>query len=102
MYIQQQTVDRVRATGEVISVNANIKGIRTDRFKDRWAKLNKANAFILASENPQVSQYGKYVAAQKAYAIMQELRFELWQDIEDLGLNKKEKTPGAAAALTGS
>ena len=102
LYYDVEQRDVTTKSGEVIHVNRTIRGIETTRFKNRWNKLNMVKRFMLASENPGVGRWGKFQAAQRAYELLQELGLELAQDIEDLGLNKKEKTPGSAAALTGT
>lgn len=102
LYYDVEQRQHAQKSGEIITSNNAIRGIKTTRFKLRWELLNKAKVFMLASENPRFSRWGQYVAAQRAYELLQELSLNLAQDIEDLGLNKKEKTPGAAASLTGT
>jgi hypothetical protein len=102
LYYDAEQVDRTRKDGEVITYNVKISGIKTKRFSDRKNLLNLSKRFILAYENPGVSKHGRWVSAQRAYELLQELSWLLTQDIEDLGLNKKDKTPGSAAALTGT
>lgn len=102
LYYDKEQVEYTRKSGEVIVALNTIKGINTQRFKDRWTLLNKAKVFVLASENTMVSKHGRWVAAQRAYELLQNLSLLLSQDTEDLGLNKKDKTPGSAAALTGT
>ena len=101
LYYDVEQVHRAQKSGEVIISNTYIRGIKTNRFKARWDKLNYAKRFILATEHPMMGRHGQFMAAQRAYEILQQLGLDLSQDIEDLGLNKKEKTPGAAASLTG-
>lgn len=102
LYYDKEHTEYTTKKGEKITSLNTIKGINTTRFKSRYAKLNLAKRFILANENPNVSKHGRWVSAQRAYELLQELSLELSQDVEDLGLNKKEKIPGAAAALTGT
>ena len=102
LYYDREQVEYTQKNGEVIISNRDIRGIKTTRFKKRWDAFNQAKKFILATEHPMVGRYGKFVAAQRAYEILQQLGLDLSQDIEDLGLNKKEKTPGSAASLTGT
>jgi len=102
LYYDKEQVEYTRKNGEVIIALNTIKGINTKRFKDRWVLLNKSKVFVLGSENTMISKYGRWVSAQKAYELLQTLSLLLSQDTEDLGLNKKDKTPGSAAALTGT
>jgi hypothetical protein len=101
-YDKERTEHTNKKTGEVIISLGTIKGIHTDRFKQRYNDLNLARRFILASENEKIAQGSRYFAAQRAWEILNKLYLDLAQDAEDLGLNKKDKIPGAAAALTGT
>jgi len=102
MYYDAEQTEVTRKDGEILRVNRQISGIKTRRFRERSEQLNLAKRFMLASENYDISKYGRWVSSQRAYEILQQLSWNLSQDIEDLGLNKKDKTPGAAAALTGT
>lgn len=102
LYYDAEQIERTRKDGEIITYNLKISGIKTKRFADRRNMLNLAKRFMLAYENPSISKHGRWTSAQRAYEILMELSWLLNQDIEDLGLNKKDKTPGAAAALTGT
>lgn len=103
LYFDKERIEHTnKKTGEKITALNNIKGIRTQRFQERWNMLNQAKIFILAYENPQISKHGRWTAGQRAYEILHQLTFLILQDVEDLGLNKKDKIPGAAAALTGT
>lgn len=89
--------DTSTATRSVI-----VKGVRTKKYTERLNKLIKANKFMLYSEHPDFDRETKHIYSQMAYSIIFELSTTLLQDIEDLGFNKREKPPGAAAALSGT
>lgn len=79
-----------------------VKGIRTKKYAERKNKMIQANRYMLYSENLDFDRETRHIYSQMAYNIIFDLSTTLLQDIEDLGFNKREKPPGAAAALSGS
>lgn len=78
------------------------KGIETRMFIDRRNEMYAINNLILYSEHPDFDRRARHYYAQVAYNRLQTMKLKLFQDVESLGFNKREKVPGSAAALTGA
>lgn len=102
MYVQKVPREVDNKDGSTRTVLDTKYGIRTQLFIDRKQLLTHSNNWLLASEHPHVDRATRHAAAQKTYELLYELSLQLLQDIEDMGLNKREKMPGYGAALTGA
>jgi hypothetical protein len=78
------------------------KGIDTAMFTKRQKEMYTINNLILYSEHPDFDRRARHYYAQVAYNRLQTMKLQLFQDVESLGFNKREKVPGSAAALTGA
>lgn len=94
--------ESINEEGMKIRTKQRVKGLNTPRFRNYYQRLTLANNYILASENREIDYESRYAAAEAAYNILQSTQFQLLQDVDSLGLNKKDKNPSYNAGLTGS
>jgi len=102
MFYEKQGVESNREDGTKSIVTRTVKGMKTNRFQRLNKKLVTCNNLIIASENKKYAKESREAAEQQAYKIMNELQYELLSEVDAMGFNMKEKTPGYAAGITGT
>ncbi len=102
MMYEDKVNESINEEGMKIRTKQRVKGLNTPRFRNYYQRLTLANNYILASENREIDYESRYAAAEAAYNILQSTQFQLLQDVDSLGLNKKDKNPSYNAGLTGS
>lgn len=99
---EDNPVTIVNEDGSKLTKKVRVKGLNTPRFRNYFNRLSLANNYLLASENSEIDRESRYAAAEAAYNILMSTQFQLLQDVDSLGLNKKDKNPSYNAGLTGS
>jgi len=73
-------------------ITKTIQGLYVDKDKLKllWDKINEAGRLIIESENIQNDKQTRFNNSEEAFDLLQEIGIELKQDLEDLGLTKKQ------------